>query len=352
MDSKNITAALSPTDAFRRRKIRLAYLGIFAVWISALTAISQGMFNSIGTGIVSTNFADNPIIIIIIAVTLLALIDITGGIWSFIYLCLTRRGPREINRMMHVKVSWMMLLGAVAAGPFATGCWMSAVNFCGITITTAIMGATPIVTAIVSRIVFKERLSIRAYLGIVIVVAGIIFAAWTPPEGMNNFYLGVMLALLAPIGFTVEGMVCTYAADVVDPIMGCGIYRTFGAGIPGLILVSILSMVTGNAGMVTDIIKIAFSNGTILMWIVLAGLMGAISYGTTYYGFNMCGPARTLAVVNTMPVWSIPLGLLYAGIGITVYSVTSQTILAAAIIIIGLTLVIAKPSELFSLRDL
>ena len=346
---------ISSEEAYKKRKIGIAKAGLFIAWISSLTAVSQGIFNSASTGIVSdtiTSTVSPTVLTILIAITLLAVNDIIAGIFLLIYNLSTGRSFKEYKRMCNVKVSWMMLLSALAAGPFATGCWMSSVSFCGITYTTAVISLAPILTAIVGRFVFKENTNARVYFGIVIAVAGVIVAGWAKPEGMTNlFYVGNALAAIAPIGFTVEGMLSTYAGDLVDPLIGCGFYRCFGSGVLGFILISIVAAIFGDISVVGRIIALVFTTPKLFILVVIMGLFAGISYATTYVGFNKSGPTKTLAVVNTMPVWSIPLGYLFAAIGIYDYEVTTMGIVGALIVVVGIILVIAKPSELFNLRD-
>ena len=348
-----ILVKLSPQEAYRRRKIRLVYLGIFYAWLSSITCVTQGICNSVAAGFVETTVKESEIITIIIAVTLLGLIDIVGGIWSLLWFGATGRSLKEIGRMLKFKPSRLIFLASVIAGPFATGAWMSSANYCGLTITLAIMSITPILSAAISRVVFKEKMSIRVYIGICVAVCGIIIATWSPPEGLTgNFYFGVALALLAPIGFVSEGMLTTYASDMIDPVTGCGIYRCFGAGISGLVLITAVAAIAGDASLPKQIISMVFTDGTCVFWIITAGLSGAVSYGSLYAGFNMCGPARAHAVVNTTSVWSIPLGFLFTALGVYEYVVSAQGIIGAIVIICGITLILAKPSELFRLRTI
>lgn len=342
---------ISPEAAYKQKKSKLAARGLIIAWVSSLTCVLQGNFNTIGTGHVEAGIQSTAFKTIIIAISLLALVDFIAGIFSLIANIANGRGITEYKRLGKVKVSWIMLLAAFAAGPFATGCWMASANFCGITYTLVIMSITPIVVAIVGRIVFKEVLGVRVVIGICIVVAGVLVTSYVPPEGAPNFYLGIALAAMAPIGFTAEGMLGTYASDLIDPITGCGLYRCLGSGILGFIVITILGCVLGDVAFPWMVIKTVLTNGNILIWILLAALMAAISYNTTYIAYNACGPTRALAIVNTTSIWSIPIGFAFAAIGILDYSVTTIGIIGALIVLVGITLVVAKPSELVNLRD-
>lgn len=343
---------LSPEEMYKIKKINIAKKGLFLAWISSVTMVIQGILNNMITEKIEYQMQSDYIKVIIIAITLLAINDIIAGIWTTFYNIYTKRGWKEIKRMCNLKISWVMLLSALVAGPFATGCWMSSVNFCGITYTTAIISLSPIITAIIGKFVFKENLNKRIYFGISIAIIGVIITNWIQPEGANKFYLGVLLAILAPIGFTIESMLSTYASDLIDPIVGCGIFRCFGSGILGLIIMIFVTYILKCEYIIFDVIKITFTQRYICIFMLFMGLASAISYATTYTAFNKSGPTRTLAVVYTTPIWSIPIGFLFNKLIGYSYIVTKLGIIGAVIVVVGILLVIAKPSELFSLRDI
>lgn len=347
-----VAATTSPIELHRKRKVHTATIGLLLAWVSGLTAVTQGIYNSVITSAAMQAQPNIAIVSIICSIMILALNDILAGIFTIGYNVAHGKGFKEHKRMCKLRISWMMLLAAVFAGPFATGCWMSSVSFCGITYTTIIMSLTPICTAIVGRIVFKESTTARIYLGIIIAIAGSIVAGWAgAPEGITNFYLGIALAACAPIGFTVEGMASTYAADIIDPLVGCGFFRGLLSGVAGLMIVGILAAATGYLQIVASVVILIATTPYLLICLLLMGVLAAISYGTTYVAFNKAGPTRTLAVVNSMPVWSIPLGFLFAALGVADYTVTPLGIIGAVVVVVGLILVVCKPSELFNLRN-
>lgn len=343
---------INPEEAYRQKKIRMATTGMKIAMLMPITAILQNIFNTSVTDTVYATLTDKVILSIICSITLIGMADIFAGVFTLIYNIARGKGLTEYKRTMGVKISWMMLLSAAVAGPLATGCWMAATPFCGLTPVAVITSLGPILTAIIGRFFLKESISGRVYFGIIITVVGVIVAGWTGfSEGGNNFVLGVVLALMAPIGFTLEGQFSTYAGDIIDPTVGCGFYRCFGSGILGLIAMSILASATGNFDALVAIIGMVLSSPLLFLFVVIMGLLGAINYNCAYVAFNKTGPSRTLAIDNSRPLWSIPFGYLFALFGIAAYSVTSMEIVGAIIVVLGLILIICKPSDLVNLRD-
>lgn len=342
----------TPQEAFTQKKIKMATGGMKIALLMPITAILQNIFNNSVTTTVSASLSDKVIISIICSITLIGLCDLFAGVFTFLYNTVKGKGLPEYKRTMSLKVSWMMLLSAAFAGPLATGCWMASTPFCGLTTVAVVTSLGPILTAFLGRFFLKEHITGRVYLGIAITVVGVIVSGWTGfSSGGSNFILGFILALMAPIGFTLEGQFSTYAGDMIDPTVGCGIYRCFGSGVIGLAAMLGLSAATGNLAAFGSILKIVCTTPVLLLFVAIMGLLGAINYNCAYTAFNKTGPSRTLAIDSSRPIWSIPFGYLFAALGVAAYSVNTLGVIGAVIVVLGLILIICKPSELVNLRD-
>lgn len=343
---------LSPEQAYTQKKIQMATSGMKIAILMPITAILQNIFNNSVTTTVSASLSDKVIISILCSITLIGLCDLFAGIFTFLYNAAKGKGFQEYKRTISLKVSWMMLLSAAFAGPLATGCWMASTPFCGLTTVAVVTSLGPILTAIIGKFFLKENISGRVYLGIGITVVGVIVSGWTGfSQGGSNFVLGFILALMAPIGFTLEGQFSTYAGDMIDPNVGCGIYRCFGSGIIGLAAMTILAAATGNLSIFGSILTMVLSTPKLLLFVAIMGLLGAINYNAAYLAFNRTGPSRTLAIDSSRPIWSIPFGYFFASIGVVAYSVNTLGVIGAIIVVAGLILIICKPSELVNLRN-
>ena len=342
----------TPEEAYRQKKISMATSGMKIALLMPMTAIVQNLFNSSVTDSLSGALPDKVILSAIISITLVAIGDIIAGIGTFLWNCASGRGLKEYKRTCGLKVSWMMLISAAFAGPLATGCWMAATPFCGLTMVAVITSLGPILTALIGRFFLKEKLNSRIIFGIVIVVAGAIVAGWEGVSGGgSNYIIGIILALMAPIGFTLEGQFSTYAGDMIDPNVGCGFFRCFGSGVIGLVAMAILAAATGNLEFYTQIFSLILSEPMLILFTILMGLIGAVNYNAAYLAFNRTGPSRTLAIDSSRPLWSIPFGFLFSALGIATYTVTGMQILGAIIVVVGLILIISKPSDLVNLRN-
>jgi drug/metabolite transporter (DMT)-like permease len=346
------SAVLTPQEAYRSKKIKMATSGLKIAILMPVTAILQNIFNSSVTDSVSASLQDMVIVSIICSITLLALGDFFGSIFTFIYNLANGKGLEEYKRTANLKISWFMLLSAAFAGPMATGCWMAATPFCGLTMVAVITSLGPVMTVFVSSFFLKEKLNMRIDIGVIIVVCGAIVSGWEGVVGGgSNYILGICLALLAPIGFTLEGQFSTYAGDMIDPNVGCGMYRCLGSAVIGMFSMFVLSFMTGNLDAYVSIIAIALGTPSLLIMTLVMGLLGAINYNAAYLAFNRTGPSRVLAVDSSRPIWSIPLGFLFAFLGVEPYMVTQMNIIGAFIVVAGLIFTIGNPKDLVNLRD-
>lgn len=343
---------MTPQEAFNQRKIRMAISGMQVALLLPISAIIQNIFNQSLTDSVTSKMSDKIIISIIISITLLGMADICAGVGTFLFNTAKGKGLKEYRRTIGFKPAWMMLVSAAFGGPIATGMWMAATPFCGLTTVAVITSLGPILTAIFGFFILHEKINSRMFVGIVIVIIGAIVASWEGvSSGGSNYILGVILAFMAPIGFSLEGQFSTLASDLVDPNVGCGIFRCFGSGIMGLIFMAVLAGVTGNMTAYGQIFKIVFSDPRLLLFTVIMGLLGAVNYNSAYLAFNRTGPSRTLCIDSSRPVFSIILGYLFAAIGIQPYSATMMAVVGAFIVVCGLFLVIGNPRDLVNLRN-
>ena len=342
---------LNAKELYQKKKVKLAILGLFLSWISAVTLVVFQNFNVSATGIINESFSDSLVAAFVLTLVTLSLCEFVGGLIMIGYNSVTGVPFAEYGRLWRVKSSRTVLLSAVAAGPIATACSIVGISMCGSTYGNCIIGLTPIITAILGAIFLKEKTGARVFLGIAIAVVGIITATFAPPEGITNFYLGIIIVIFAPLGYSAEAVISTHAMDVSDPLMVCPLYRMIGSAIIEMICAVGLCAVTGNLSWIADAFSTIFSTPIVMIFLLLTAIFMAIQYNCIYVAYTYCGATRGSAILFSSPIWSIPVGLLMAKMGVLSYSVTTMGIIGAIIVVIGIVIVLAKPLELFKIRN-
>lgn len=344
---------LTATQLYEKRKMNLAIFGLSIAIISSIANATFPIFNSTAMGLVAEDMsvADKMVAMYVVTLLMVALCELLGGLITVVYNCFTGYPLAEYGRVWKIKSSRMILISAILGGPIATACNMMATGFCGVTYTSCMVGLTPVVTAVLGAIFLKEKTGGRVIVGIVITVIGAIVATLAPPEGVTNFYLGIGLALVCPIAFALESIISTHAVDVCDPRTACPLYRMILSACMEIAIALVVCVATGHMAWFTGVFGTAFTSSRVIWFMILSAVFMAIQYNMTYTAYTYCGAIKASAILFSYSIWTIPVGLLLAACGVAPYAVTGLGILATIIVVIGIMLVIAKPSELFSLRD-
>ena len=290
-----------------------------------------------------------------VVLMMLAMCEGSGGIMVLIFNKGYNGIPfREYPRLWKIKTSRTVLISALVAGPVATACTVSGVYYCGSTYANIILTLTVVFCAIGGQLFLKEKAGARMYLGIIISMAGCIVAGWSKPEAIESgiFYLGIILCLFAAIGFATEAVISTHAMDMCDPLELCGMYRMIGGAIIEFAIAFIIALATGNVELFVNVLEFIFQSPIVLLFLLLTGFFQSWQYGMAYTSWHYCGAVRSNIIIYTSPIWSIPMGLLFAKMGIMDYNVTWLAVVGAFVVVIGIIVVNCKPSELFNLRKM
>ncbi|MGN0732960.1 MAG: DMT family transporter [Emergencia sp.] len=343
---------LKAEELYNKGKMRLAVMGLVLAFVSSLSLVIFQNFNVISTELINKSFPKGILSSYVLTLMTLSICEIIGAIIMICFNSFVVGIPlAEYGRITRVKSSRTVLLAAVVSGPVATACSMIGIGLCGSTYGNCIIGLTPILTAILGAIFLKEKTNARVFAGIAIAVVGVIIAGIAPPEGVKNFYLGLIITLIAPVGYSIEAIISTHAMDVSDPKIVCPLYRMLGGGILELLVAVVVCATTGNLEWISEIFLMVFTNKTLLIYILITAVFMCIQYNTIYSSYSYCGATRGSAILYTTPIWSIPIGLFMTGIGLIDFNITFMGIIGAVVIVAGIIVVLAKPSELFNLRD-
>lgn len=340
-------------EKYNKRKVRFAVTGL---WFALISGITAGVYQNI-TPIVSAdpaiNIGTSVGIVMIISLVTQCLYDSAAGLWMILWNVFTGRGIREYFRLLKAgKMSWLLLLAAIFGGPVALSCSMIGINMCGVTPALVVSSTSPVIAAIMGKLLYKEKLGARVIIGICIAVIGVIMVGWSNPEGeYPYFFLGLVISFVAAIGWGLESAVATYAADMTDPNTAVGLFRTICSGLFTFIIIIPVFGICLHQGLVGwSMIVGAVSHPGTLLAVLIAGSMCAISYCTTYVAFSRAGATRSLVLVNTYGIWSIVIGLILAALGLSDYSITMLVVIGTIVNFIGIALVIGNPKDMIKLR--
>lgn len=282
--------------------------------IGIITGILSGMTWGLdavmlGVVMVMTPFVENPILLIAGGVLCSALHDVFSTIWLFGYM--GKKGRlKELFPAIKTKDGRWCALAAVFGGPLAMTFYTLAISTGGAALAASVTAIYPLLGTALAVIILKEKTGLQTWLGLIICVIGIIIIGWSPTGTENvNITLGVMMALVAAIGWATEGVLCGYGmkAGVVDPYLALLIrYAT-----SSLVYIFIVSPIFGG-GFVDAGIGIATIFSYTPCWILLAitALVGMISFLCWYTSIDNIGASKALCLNVTYSFWSVLLTLL------------------------------------------
>lgn len=344
---------LNAREALESKRLKFAKVGILIGLGAGVSYGFQGIV--LGEAGSMSPFADASYglwLICVASLVMSGLHEIFAGVWALVFNTARGTGLKEYGRLLKTKMGWMLMGGALVGGPLAASAYLVAINLCGATYAAAITAFFPVIGQILSSIIFKEKIKARAWAGIVIVVIGSLIVGFAPPEGVYPyFYVGIIFALISAVLWAVEGIIVTYANDIVDAYVPVGVFRTFGAGIVDLVILVPLCGAIGGVGLSGfGMIAEAFSAGWPVILVAVAAIGGAFNYLSFYSAMSMTGVGRAMALDVTYGVWSIAFGFLFQALGLIEYSITGLAIVGVVVIVIGTILVIANPKELIQLR--
>ncbi|EKQ56830.1 MULTISPECIES: DMT family transporter [unclassified Clostridium] len=263
-----------------------------------------------------------------------------SALWIFINNVIKGKW-REYMRTVKTKPGKMIVLAAILGGPIGMSGNLLAIYFSGASYTAAITAAYPAIGAILGYIFLKERISTRVWAGIILAIIGAFIVGFIPPEGLSypNFYVGIGLAVVATLGWALEGVISTYGMDLIDSDIAIGIRE---ASSFFMYTIGILPIFRG-AGY--QLVFDSFMTSSV--WcIAFVGFVGGISFLSWYKGMNMIGVSRAMGLNVTFALWSVFFGWLLDDLHIT-----PNLIIGVVIISFGTILTIGNPKDLVNLRS-
>ena len=263
----------------------------------------------LGVVMVMTPFIENPILLIAGGVLCSALHDVFSALWLFGYMGMKGR-LSELGSAIKTKDGRWCALAAILGGPLAMTFYTLAISEGGAALAASVTAIYPLLGTTLAVLILKEKTGLQTWIGLVVCVIGIIIIGWSPAGMENvNISLGVLLALVAAIGWATEGVLCGYGmkAGVVDPYLALLIRYATSA----ITYIFIVSPLLGG-GFIDAGIGIAAIFSCAPCWILLAitALIGMLSFLCWYTSIDNIGATKGLCLNVTYSFWSVCFTLL------------------------------------------
>ncbi len=256
-----------------------------------------------------------------------ALHDGFSAAWMLAFDGVTGR-LRELPRSLLTRQGLVLCAAAIIGGPIAMTGYLFGIRYAGAAYTLAISATYPAVGAVLSRVFLRENVSRVGWAGVGLTVIGAIVVSYTPPAGAApNFYLGIGLAVLATLGWGIEGVLAIHAMKAIEPVVAVTLRMVTSAAAYILVVVPL----AGGLGL------FASAFGSVSIWLIVAAAGGgAFSYLAYYAANHLIGASRAMPLNALYAAWAVVLGVLFTGL-----HPTPQLVAGIAVTFAGAVLVIS-----------
>lgn len=255
--------------------------------------------------------------------------DAFSAIWTLIYLGFKRQlGGLLIA--MKTKSALFVVIAALMGGPIGMAGYLLSVKLIGPSYTAIISSLYPAVGAILAYFILKEKISKKAWIGLIFAIAGVSILGYS--SGENGISIaGFLCAFLCVIGWGSECVICAYGmkGDEVSSEFALQIRQITSAIVYGVIIVPIIRGI----GLSFEILRTS-----IIWWIAATALSGTISYLFYYKAIYKIGATRAMGLNITYVVWSIIFDKFIIGSDIGIL-----TIISSIMVIVGVYFVAREP---------
>ncbi|MFV0449471.1 MAG: hypothetical protein ACK5MF_13600 [Vibrio sp.] len=341
-------AELKMRNSFRNKGISVALTsGLSYGFYTAFMTLAMSM------GIWTVWYGDNSGLTLFATTYLLAAIgaaltDSASAIWALI-IAGARGRLSDFARSIKTKPGKVLVMSAIIGGPLASTAYVVGLQMAG-SIVVPISALCPAIGAILARIIFKQELSPRMILGIVICFGASVLIGGTAgldTDSSSTVMLGIFFGFVAALFWGIEGCVAGYSVSMVDPEIGITI-RQVTSGLTNLvILVPLFGLIGGENG--PAMVFQALTDFQSMPYFVLAGLAAYGAFMFWYKGNAMCGAALGMACNGTFSFWGpfccwIVIGVMF---GIAGWEMAPIAWFAALLMVVGIFIIAMNPMDLF-----
>lgn len=329
------------------------------ITVAIISGMSYGLYSAfvtvaMGKGIWGDWYSEKTVlsaftVIYIVGALGAAFNDTMSAIWSWIMLGLKGK-IGDAFRCMKTKPGLVMVLAAIVGGPIAGTAYIIALQKAG-SLAIPITALCPAIGAILGKIIFKQELNKRMSLGVLICVGASTLIGTSSMTGDvgDGVVLGLALALLAAFGWGVEGVVAGYGTSIIDSEIAITIRQTASGLINLFVLIPILSIMAGNAGLGFELAGKALTDLPSLIFFAVSGFFALFAFSLWYKGNSMCGAALGMACNGAYSFWGPFFIWLVMGVAMGVEGTTPATVvwIGALIMIFGILLIALDPRTFF-----
>ena len=226
-------------------------------------------------------------------------------LWVALVLLFGKQLKQVFYLLFKTKKGKATAIAALVGSPIGMSAYLLGIKYASAPYASSISVIYPGIGALLSYLILKEKLSVRAVIGIAISLTGSFMLGFNPTGDVpDTFVKGVIFAAIAVLGWALEGVMIGFAMkhikgedDVQATPQQMLCLRYFIAMISYAVIVL---PVIGGYPLAGQIV----SKGLILPYAGIA-ILGALTYLSWYKAVDLIGSAMGTALNSTAALWTI-----------------------------------------------
>ncbi|MFF4763482.1 EamA family transporter [Streptomyces sp. NPDC001292] len=281
---------------YRNRQVRWGF--IWALWCAVLWGAWYVPGSAIYTEAPFVDLVDSTGKLLLASMVVAFLNALAVLAAMFLWVGVLGKGREYVRTLRQTRISRWYLPAGLAGGLAVFGSYV-AIVYVGAQFAAVAGLLYPIIGALVARVWYHERITPRAAVGIVVIVAGgvVIFTPGLIGEltgtGTGG-WIGYLAGAATFIGWGLEGAIAGRALDVSDPDVGLTLRFTFEVGLWLLVAVPVTVLLAGDAFLTA--LGRALTSPAVWLMLVLMGVTFAFCYVSWYKSFPLIGVGRGQAI--------------------------------------------------------
>jgi len=226
--------------------------------------------------------------------------DALSAIYMLIYNA-ARGNLKNLFAVFKTKSFKFLVLASAIGGPVGMTGYVMAVSYMGASVGAVASAVYPAVGTALAYIFLKERVRWYQWIFLVLALLGVYGLSYSPALAVENFWLGLLGALMCAFGWGVEAVILAKCLKdtAIKNEYALNIRQTVSALVYGAIILPVIGGYKLTAELFTK------DTGMLLPIIAVAALCATVSYLFYYTAISKVGASRAMALNITYTAWAI-----------------------------------------------
>lgn len=233
----------------------------------------------------------------------------------------------KVFRLLKLPEGRRVVMAAVIGGPLGMTGYVMAIKYMGASVGAVASAVFPAIGAVLAFIFLKEKMQWYRWVLLVITLLGVFGLSYSPELSVNNFWLGVLGAMMCSFGWGIEAVLLasSFKNPAIKKEYALQLRQTTSALVYGIALLPLLK------GWGFTLSLFTVPSGWALPTIALAALCATVSYLCYYRAIAKIGASKAMSLDITYVAWAIVFSVVLTG---DTSSLTPVTIICALTVII------------------